>query len=159
MGEQDRHSIPYRDTTQTVFAQCLCSQQGVPKPCSPCVVRQLTAMTLQPGCHHKWLYHQLLTVFTGLPFQIQPSYSKKLSAHTENPAFKKAQELKHIPQNKKATLSEEVQATATCSSVLASSSTCSQQPNAFRCPTHSTFPQPSSFPGERSVSAELEKQG
>lgn len=123
------------------------------------LVWQLTAMTLQPGCHHKWLYHQLLTVFTGLPIQIQPSYSKKLSAHTENPAFKKAQELKHIPQNKKATLSEEVQATATCSSVLASSSTCSQQPNAFRCPTHSTFPQPSSFPGERSVSAELEKQG
>lgn len=47
------------------------------------------------------LYHQLLTVFKGLAIQIQLSHFKKDSVHIENPAFKKVQELKQIPQNKK----------------------------------------------------------
>lgn len=103
---------------------------------------------------------QLLTVFRGLPIQIQPSNFKEDSAHTEGPAFKTVQELKQTPQNKKGhwflKKGKPLPGAPLCWHPHPS---CSHQPSAFRCPPHSIFPQPSSFPGERSVSAELEKKG
>lgn len=48
----------------------------------------------------KQLHHQLLTVFSGLPSQIPPSYFKEDPAHTENTALRKVQELKQTLQKK-----------------------------------------------------------
>lgn len=155
-GEQDRCSTSYTKTIHIV-SNAFAPNKELPSPVGEAAQCYGTAARMPLQIQ---LCHQLLTIFKGLPIQIQPSYFKKDSAHAENPAFEKVQEFKQIPQNKKGHwFLKKCKPLPGASLCWPPHPSCSQQPNAFRCPTHSTFPQPSSFYGDRSVSAELEKQG
>lgn len=52
VGEQDRHSTPYRDTTHT--ASKAFAPTGSSQALQSLLVWQLRAMALQPGCHYKY---------------------------------------------------------------------------------------------------------
>lgn len=97
---ENRHSKPYRDTAHTV-SNAFVPNRELPSPAVPVGVAAQSYGIAARMPRQIQLYHQLLTVSRGLPIQIQPSYLGKNSAHTENPAFNKVQQLKQIPQNKK----------------------------------------------------------
>lgn len=95
--EKDRRSTSYTKTQHTLCPMPLFpTNPAVPVGEAAQSYGTAARMPLQIQ-----LYHQILTVFKGLAIQIQLSHFKKDSVHTENPAFKKVQELKQIPQNKK----------------------------------------------------------
>lgn len=83
----------HKDTTHAV-SNAFVPNKELPSPAVPVGEAAQSYGTAAKMPLQIQLYHQLLTVFKGLAIQIQLSYFKKDSAHTENLAFKKVQELK-----------------------------------------------------------------